>query len=86
MWEGVTIGNPMGLYILTIVSTGFAVIGSVYGFINWIKKFFTKRFAEVDAKFEKMDERFEMLEHRIFHLAMGKSLKEILTEEKENGK
>ena len=85
MWEGPTIGNPMGLYILTIISSSAAIIASLYGFFIWIRRFFIKRFAQVDERLEKMDERFEMLDNRIFQLAMGKSLKEIMLEERGEG-
>lgn len=97
MWEGVTVGNPQALNLLVMIASACSIIGALYGSYKKITGFFTKRFAEVDARFEKidarfekmegrfekMDNRFEMLENRIFELAMGKSLKDIMKEEKE---
>lgn len=63
------------LTILTIITSALTVIGAVFGFFKWFKGIFDKKFAQSDAK-------FELLEERIFQLAMGKSLKEIMKEEK----
>lgn len=86
MWEGPTIGNPNLLNILTMIASACAIIAGAYGLFQKLKTFFTQRFDAVDARFEKMDTRFELLENRIFHLAMGKSLKEIMKEEREENK
>lgn len=91
MWEPPTIGNPMGVYVLTILSSAVVIIGAIYGFCRWVRGFFIKRFLEIDKQFQKVEERFvkmdirfEMIENRIFQLAMGKSLKDIMIEEREN--
>ena len=52
----------------TVIMTGVTIIGVVYGIVRNFKNDFNNK--------------FEMLEDRIFQLAMGKSLKDILLKEK----
>ena len=52
----------------TIIGSGVAVIGLVYAFIRNFKT--------------DMRQEIEKLDNRMFHLAMGKTFKEILLEEK----
>lgn len=47
---------------------------------------FERKFEGFERRFEGFERRFEMLENRIFQLAMGKSLKQILLEERETDK
>lgn len=54
--------------ILTILGTGFAIISFIYQFLRNFKS--------------DVEKKFEILDNRIFQLAMGKTLKEILKEEK----
>lgn len=82
MWEPPTIGNPNMLNLLAFLGTFCVIIGSLYGLYKKIQTFFLKRFIEMDARFEKMEARFEMLDNRIFQLSMGKSLKQIMQEER----
>lgn len=63
-----------GLFV-TIIGTGVTIIGALYGIIRNFKK-------EVNEKFEVQNHKFEVLENRIFQVAMGKSLKDILLQER----
>lgn len=54
--------------ILAVLGTGAGVASFIYTIVRNLKKDF--------------DEKFERLDNRIFQLAMGKSLKEIMLEEK----
>lgn len=56
--------------------------GYLYFFL-WVRRFFIKRFQITDARFLEMDAKFKKLDNRIFHLSMGKSLKDIIKEERE---
>ncbi len=62
----------------TIIGTGvaiiIAIIGALYGIMRNFKNDFNK-------KFEVHTRRFEALDNRIFQLAMGRSLKDILLQE-----
>ena len=63
------------LTILTVIGTGFGVVGFVYQYLRNVKE-------DIKSSINKYDDKFEMLENRIFQLAMGKSLKQIMLEEK----
>ena len=52
----------------TVIGTGVAIIGALYTIIRNFKN--------------EVNEKFECLEDRIFQLAMGKSLKDVLIEER----
>ena len=54
--------------IFTIIGSSATVIGVIYGIVKNFKN--------------EVNEKFECLEDRIFQLAMGKSLKDVLLEER----
>lgn len=54
----------------TIIGSAVGVVVLIYSIIRNFKRDF--------------DSKFELLDNRIFQLAMGKSLKEIMLEEKNN--
>lgn len=60
----------------TVLSATGGIIGIVYAFFRNLK-------TDINQRFESFERKFEFLENRIFQLAMGKSLKEIMLEEKE---
>ena len=61
--------------ILTSVGTAITTIGVVYGFMRNIK-------SDIKNDFEKLESRISQIDNRMFQLAMGKTFKEILMEEK----
>lgn len=60
---------------MTIAGTALTTVTVIYGFVRNIK-------SDIKNNFDKLDNRISQLDNRIFQLAMGKSLKEILIEEK----
>lgn len=54
----------------TVGGFSVAIVGLIYTIVRNFKKDF--------------NDKFELLEHRIFHLAMGKTFQSILKEEKKN--
>lgn len=65
--------------ILGVFSTFFGVFGTLF---VYLLSRIDNRFESFERKFEVHELRFEALENRIFHIAMGKSLKDILLEER----
>jgi hypothetical protein len=65
--EPVQSGIDWGI-VCTIIGTGIAIVALVHQFFRNFKK--------------DTDEKFALLDNRIFELAMGKSLKDILKAEK----
>lgn len=61
--------------ILTGAGTAITTIAVVHSFMRNIR-------TDIKSDFEKLEKRINQMDNRIFQLAMGKSLKEILLEEK----
>lgn len=59
----------------TIIGSALAVIGFIYQFLRNVK-------SDIREKLKDSDDKFALLDNRIFELAMGKSLKEILQAER----
>jgi hypothetical protein len=60
----------------TILGSALGIIGFVYTFLRNVKE-------DIKSMIDLHDNKFEVLDNRIFQLAMGKSLKDIMKEEKE---
>lgn len=63
----------------SVIGTGIAVIGFVYGFLRNFK-------TDINKKIDHMEHRLDLQDERIFLLATGKTLKEAMLESKKNSK
>lgn len=61
--------------IWTIIGVGIAIVGLIYTFLRNVK-------TDIKSDMQTRDKLLGQLDARIFQLAMGKTLKEILLEEK----
>lgn len=61
--------------VLTTISVGIASVTFIYMVMRNFKR-------DINSKFEASERRFEALDNRIFQIAMGKSLLQVLKEEK----
>ncbi len=69
--------------ILGVFAAFFGIFAVLFiYFLNGVDK----RFTSFERKFEVHELRFEALDNRIFQVAMGRSLKDILLEEKSKKK
>ena len=73
----------------TIIGVGLALVAVVYQFLRNFKADIKeiiagqdKKFDSFERRFESIERKFEVLENRIFQIAMGKTLKSLLQEEK----
>ncbi len=66
----------------TIIGSTATLIGVIYAVSRNARIDFNKKFEVQERKFEAFDNRILALDNRIFQVAMGKSLKDILLEER----
>ena len=62
--------------LVTIIGTAITTIATIYGFMRNIK-------TDTKNDFDRLEKRMAQLDNRMFQLAMGKSFKDILLEEKQ---
>lgn len=63
--------------ILTVLGTGIAIIGFVYQFLRNFKN-------DINLHLDKMEKRIDAIDNRMFLLATGKNLADVILEEKLN--
>lgn len=73
----------------TIIGASFTIVGIIYQFFRNFKADIhiivagqDKKLESFERRFESFERKFEVLENRIFYLAMGKDLKDILIKER----
>lgn len=71
------------LGIISMIAAVLTIIGFNYQIIRNFKSDIKDTLDMQDKKFDSFERKFELIENRLFQLAMGKTIKQIMEEEKD---
>jgi hypothetical protein len=79
--EEIVISPLIGM-VITVVSTGFTVIGFIYAFLRNFKTDINSHIDRLEKRMDRFDARMDSMDERMFLMMTGKTLKDAILEER----